>query len=82
MNANTTVRKRKSELLTAAEHQALKDYRAGFQTEVDCAISIGIDRTVLNRVILAGSGSPETIAKVRLVPAVAACATAVDALQS
>jgi hypothetical protein len=67
MDANTTVRKRKSELLTEAELQALKDYRAGFHTEVDCAIAIGIDRTVLNRVILASSGSPETIRKIRQV---------------
>ncbi|HEY4288214.1 MAG TPA: hypothetical protein VGN00_14010 [Puia sp.] len=67
MDANTIVRKRKSERLTEAELQILKGYRAGFQTEVDCAISIGIDRTVLGRVILAGSGSPETIEKVRKV---------------
>lgn len=67
MNVNTTVRKRRSEALTEAEQLSLKDYRAGFATEVDCAVAIGIDRTVLNRVILAGSGSPEKIRKIRRV---------------
>jgi len=71
MNASTMTRKRKSEALTEAEHAALKQYRTGFNTEVECAISIGIDRVVLNRVLAIGSGSPDTIKKVRkvLVPA-------------
>lgn len=61
-----TVRKtRKSEKLTAEERKALKQYRKGFDTEVDCAISIGIDRLVLNRVLLIGSASPATVEKIR-----------------
>jgi uncharacterized protein YnzC (UPF0291/DUF896 family) len=60
-------RKRKSEALTEAEHAALKQYRTGYNTEVECALSIGIDRVVLNRVLAVGSGSPETIKKVRQV---------------
>ena len=43
----------------------LKKYRSGFVTEVECALSIGIDRNVLNRVMTFGSGSPETITKIK-----------------
>jgi hypothetical protein len=56
---------RKSERLTTDEKKALKQYRKGFITEVDCAVSIGIDRLVLNRVLLIGSASPATIEKIR-----------------
>lgn len=59
--------KRKSVKLTKEEHKALKEYRKGFNTEVECAISIQIDRLVLNRVLLVGSGSPETIEKIKAV---------------
>lgn len=51
--------------LTRDELTALKNYRKGFTTEVECAISIGIDRTVLNRVMTFGSGSPATIQKIK-----------------
>lgn len=67
MDASTTARKRKSEPLSKGELKALKAYRKGFSTEVDCAISIGIDRLVLGRVMLVGSGSPETIDKIKKV---------------
>lgn len=67
MDASTTARRRKSEPLTIEERERLVAYRAGFTTEVDCAISLGIDRLVLNRVSLVGSGSPETIDKIRKV---------------
>jgi len=65
MDRSTIARKRKSEPLNEVELAALKAYRAEFSTEVDCAVSIGIDRVVLGRVILVGSGSPVTIKKVR-----------------
>lgn len=65
MDASTIGRKRKSEPLTEVELNALKQHRGRFSTEVDCAVSIGIDRVVLGRVILVGSGSPETIKKIR-----------------
>jgi hypothetical protein len=39
-----TPRKRSVEL-TKPERKALKEYRKGFETEVQCATSIGIDRT-------------------------------------
>jgi hypothetical protein len=56
---------RKSERLTTEERKSLKQYRKGFITEVDCAIAIGIDRLVLNRVMLIGSASPATVEKIR-----------------
>lgn len=65
MNGQTTAKKRKSEPLSADDLSALKAYRTGFTTEVECAISIGIDRLVLNRVQLVGSGSPDSIKKIR-----------------
>jgi hypothetical protein len=52
--------------LTKDEIRQLKKFCAGFDTEVKCALEIGIDRNVLNRVRMFGSGSPETIAKIRL----------------
>lgn len=67
MNAPTTAKSRKSEPLTAEELETLKTYRAGFNTEVECALSIGVDRIVLNRVQLVGSGSPTSIKKIRKV---------------
>lgn len=63
---NTMVRKRKSVALTTTEFSALKKYAKGFRTGIECAESIGIDRNVLDRVLLVGSGSPETIEKIKL----------------
>lgn len=51
--------------LTAKEKAALKQYREGFVTEVECALSIGIDRNVLNRISTFGSGSPDKIEKIK-----------------
>lgn len=67
MDASQTARKRKSEPLTEAELASLKAYRARFTTEVGCAISLKVDRIVLNRVLLVGSGSPDNIKKIRKV---------------
>lgn len=52
--------------LTTKEKSALKQYREGFVTEVECALSIGIDRNVLNRITTFGSGSPESIGKIKV----------------
>ena len=60
-----TFRKRKSVKLSKEEWSQLKRYRKGFDTEVEAAISLGVDRTVLNRIILIGSGSPESVDKIR-----------------
>lgn len=65
MSTYTITKSRKSERLTAEEKKALKQFRKGFTTEVDCAVAIGIDRLVLNRVLLIGSASPATITKIR-----------------
>lgn len=51
--------------LTTKELTVLKQYRKGFVTEVECALSIGIDRNVLNRITTFGSGSPDSIEKIK-----------------
>jgi hypothetical protein len=58
-------RKRKSVQLSKEEVAGLKKYRRGFNTVTECAISIGIDRNVLDRVLLTSSGAPETIEKIK-----------------
>lgn len=63
MNAQTT--KRKSEALTKDEISALKQFAKGYRTTVECAEVIGIHRAVLDRVLIVGSGAPETIEKIR-----------------
>lgn len=59
--------RRKSVALSKEELAALKKYRSGFLTTVECAESIGINRTPLERVLTVGSGSPETIDKIKKV---------------
>ena len=39
----------------------LKQHRSKFKTEVAFAINIGVDRLVINRVLLVGSCSPRTL---------------------
>lgn len=58
--------------LTREEQAALKQFRKEFVTEVQCAIAIGIDRNVLNRIIQFGSGSPDSIEKIKAALAVKA----------
>lgn len=65
MNAPTSAKQKRSVALTDREHSSLKAYRERFSTEVDCALSIGVDRLVLNRVILVGSGAPVSIKKIK-----------------
>lgn len=57
--------KRKSEALTKDEFTALKQFAKGFRTAVECAEVIGISRVVLDRILIVGSGSPETVEKIR-----------------
>lgn len=59
------IRNRKSIPLSKDELAALKRFRKEFQTEVDCAVKIGVDRAVLNRILLVGSGSVESIEKIQ-----------------
>lgn len=60
-----TILKRKSVVLSKEEVKALKAYFSKFTTGVECAQAIGIHRNVLDRVMLAGSGSEQTIRKIR-----------------
>lgn len=57
--------KRRSALLTETEKRRLTKYMDTFATIVESAEAIGIHRNVLDRVILTGSGSPETVEKIR-----------------
>ncbi len=65
MEATTTRKPQRSVPLTSMEVKALKKMRDGYETEVDAALAIGIDRNVLNRIIMVKSGSEKYIAKVR-----------------
>jgi hypothetical protein len=58
-------RKRKSEKLTKEEIASLKKYVRTFSTVVDASEKIGIHRNVLDMVLFRGSGSPETVSKIR-----------------
>jgi len=62
---SSTTTKRKSEALTRDEMTALKQFAKGFRTTVECAEAIGIHRAVLDRVLIVGSGAPETVEKIR-----------------
>jgi hypothetical protein len=62
---NTITPPKRSIKLSQDEKKALKNYCKTFQTEVDCALAIGIDRNVLARVRMIGSGSENTITKIR-----------------
>lgn len=66
MEDQQTFTRKRSESLTRDELKSLKAYRKQFDTEVACAASLRIDRNVLCRVLLTGSGSPETIEKIRV----------------
>lgn len=70
MSVGTT--KRKSIVLSSEEFASLKKYATQFNTGIECAESIGIHRNVLDRVLIVGSGSPETVDKIRI--ALQACA--------
>lgn len=66
MEDQQTFTKKRSESLTKDEHRALKAYRKQFDKEVHCATALRMDRNVLCRVLLKGSGAPETIEKIRI----------------
>lgn len=66
MNIQTPINpKRKSVRLTKDEEKALKKFVASFHKVVEAAEEIGIHRNVLDLVLVKGTGSPETIQKVR-----------------
>lgn len=63
--ASEYVRERRSVKLTKEEHKALKVFRKTFDTLTECAMAFPIDRTVLGKVLLSGSGAPKTIEIIR-----------------
>lgn len=63
MDAVTT--KRKSVALTKEEWSSLKKLRARFLTSIECAAFIGISRQPVDRVLLLGRGSEESIGAIR-----------------
>jgi len=68
MNAQNTQieqRRRKSEQLTKDEYKAFLKALRTFPTKIDAAAYFDITRQVLEMVAIKGSGSPETITKVR-----------------
>lgn len=67
MTTTTTeyVRERRSVKLTKDEQSALKKFRKQFDTLTECAMQFPIDRTVLGKVLLSGSGAPKTIEIIR-----------------
>lgn len=60
------IRKKKSVSLTKEERKSLKNFIKKFTTKLDCAEAIGIHRSVLDKVILSGTGAPETVQSIRL----------------
>ena len=58
-------RRRKSELMASGEHEAFKILFESFHTKVDAEEHFNVSRQVLDLVALKGSGSPETISKIR-----------------
>lgn len=58
-------RKRRSESMTPEEHEAFKNFFQSFPTKVDAEIHFSLSRQVLDLVAIKGSGSPDTIKKIR-----------------
>lgn len=66
-NPAPEIKKRRSVKLSADEQKNLKSFCKAFDTTTEAAEAIGISREVLIRVTILGSGSPETIEKIRAV---------------
>jgi len=64
MNATTTDRIRKSVKLTPEQFKAFAKWVANQPTKIDAAITIGISRTALDRILIVKSGSQESIDKI------------------
>jgi hypothetical protein len=58
-------RKRRSEQLSKEDHKAFIKYYHSFPTKIDAQIAFDVTRQVLDLVAIKGSGSPETIQKIR-----------------
>jgi predicted DNA-binding protein (UPF0251 family) len=60
-----TQRVRKSERLTESEKKAFKKWLSEQLTKIDAAEAIGVSRPTLDRIFHSGSGSTESISKIR-----------------
>ena len=61
----TISRKRKSESLTPEEWKAFKKYVDSFPTKTDCMEALNVTMPTLDRIILKGTGRPDSIKKIR-----------------
>ena len=62
----TTFRNPRSVALTKEEIKKLKSHRRNFETNKDCASSLGLDRVVYDRVCVYGTASLATVQKIRI----------------
>jgi len=60
-----TIRKRKSEAFTPDEFKKFKKYVASFPTKTDCIEALNTTRPTLDRTLIAGTGRPDSIQKIR-----------------
>lgn len=58
-------RKRRSERMSADEHESFKKLFYSFPTKVDAEVYFKLSRQVLDLVAIKGSGSSETIKQIR-----------------
>lgn len=70
ININTKMelqanRRRKSEALTPDEHIKFKEYVNSFRFKVDCMEALDMSMPTLDRIVLAGTGRPDSIKKIR-----------------
>lgn len=63
----TATRRKKSVSLDRAEFTRLKKWVAAQPTKLDACAALCISRPTLDRVLLAGSGSPETIQTIKAI---------------
>lgn len=61
----TTIRVRKSEALTKEEFRKFKAYVKSFPTKTDCLEALNTTMPTLNRTLIAGTGRPDSINKIR-----------------
>lgn len=61
----STPRKRKSEPLTKDELKSLQKFVSQFHTVIDASEALGISRQTLDRVLVIGKGSPETVSRIK-----------------
>lgn len=58
-------RRRKSEALTPEEFKKFKAYVSSFRFKIDCMEALDMTMPTLNRILLGGTGRPDSIQKIR-----------------